>query len=102
MRRSLALAATTIAVAGITFTGVAPANAAPAKTAAASGRNCDGYLVKWKQHEAEADKYRALYHAEGNKAHPDRTKLAQYEAQVKQETYAADVLHAEYNKCRKG
>ncbi|KPC66749.1 hypothetical protein ADL29_00665 [Streptomyces chattanoogensis] len=93
---------TTLAVAGITFAGVAPATAATAKTAAASSRNCDAYLLRWKQHENEADKYRTLYRAEARKAHPDPAKLRQYEELVKQEVRTADVHHAEYNKCRKG
>ncbi|MEU5208195.1 hypothetical protein [Streptomyces sp. NPDC020742] len=102
MKRSLALAASAVAVAGITFAGVAPATAAPAKTAAAKGRNCDDYLLRWKKHANEADKFQALYAAEAHKSHPDPAKLEAYEAQIKYEVRAADALHADYNKCRKG
>ncbi|MEU9110288.1 hypothetical protein AB0D04_00490 [Streptomyces sp. NPDC048483] len=99
MKRALALAATTIAVAGITFTGVAPANAAPAGTAAARGRDCTPYETGLRQHTIAADKYEALAKKEAAKAHPDRDKLRQYDAKIHDEKVLVNKFRQEYEAC---
>ncbi|AJT64668.3 hypothetical protein T261_2997 [Streptomyces lydicus] len=102
MKRSLALAATTIAVAGITFAGVAPANAATATSAAAKGRNCDKPWQQWKIHETRAQEYMARYEYEAQQPHPNRAKLEEYGHRAEDEQGIADAFHSAYKKCQKG
>ncbi|MFF4949465.1 hypothetical protein [Streptomyces chattanoogensis] len=96
MRRSLALAATTVAVAGITFAGVAPANAAPARTTAASSAKCDSIRKAIRQHADAGYHYKELAKQEASKAHPDKDKVAVYNAKAKSEFAAVDAYQVQY------
>ncbi|MFF4700147.1 hypothetical protein [Streptomyces chattanoogensis] len=96
MKRSLALAATTIAVAGITFAGVAPANAA------VQGRDCIKYMAEADKHETLGRKYLALVDLEKRKAHPDIRKIQQYAIMADDEYHGAQVFRKEYAACMRG
>ncbi|MFJ9849579.1 hypothetical protein [Streptomyces sp. NPDC101150] len=100
MRRSMALAATTIAVAGITFAGVAPASAAPAGSAAATRVNCQRYIDEARRHSELSRDYVARANAEAAAAHPNKTKVAKYKELALEEARYADKMAAEYKKCR--
>ncbi|MGW2629633.1 hypothetical protein ACWC2K_09905 [Streptomyces chattanoogensis] len=102
MKRSLGLAATAVAVAGITFAGVAPANAAAAKTAVASGRDCGKYQDRSYAHRHLAEDAKMDLARELAMPHPDPAKIFVYETTIKNETHAADVLLQDFEKCKKG
>ncbi|WP_085928428.1 hypothetical protein [Streptomyces platensis] len=98
--RSLALAFTTVAVAGITFAGVAPAGAVSAGAAAVSGRNCEKeYLAPARKAERQTDEYQLAIAKEQAKAHPDTAKIRRYDAMASESAHKAGVLREEYKRC---